>query len=261
MRNRRTMAKIAVTLVATAFLLTSCIIILPWLEGEADLTLELTWSGDEDLDLYLTYPDVDTTESATVPNYLSVADAYFVPTPAGNSGFAPEDGTANRDRVYEDRTQSADGDVVWQNYGDNREVIKIKELPFNYTLGSGDYNTTADSENGLPSGYTYAWVGVLEAYVWGHDANASDADDVTLSVYDDSDRLLGEYLIPAETRVKGAALVRIPVFQVQGEDLVYYQVLAHTQLLTSVNQIRSVGDSQTIDEYHVLGTFSNTGDE
>ncbi|MFW6214260.1 MAG: hypothetical protein ACOC8L_15320, partial [Spirochaetota bacterium] len=130
MRNRRTMAKIAVTLVATAFLLSSCIIILPWLEGEADLTLELTWSGDEDLDLYLTYPDVDTTVDTTDPDYLSVLDAYQ-PDPFGpaNAGFYPEDvasiSSTLRDHVYEERTQSADGDVVWQNYGDgdNREVI------------------------------------------------------------------------------------------------------------------------------------------
>lgn len=266
MRKQNKLAlKLAITGMVAVLVLTGCQGLLEeWLERNSDVTLSLTWEGGEDLDLYLTYPapaDNDTTDDAGTPTYGSIADAYYPALINGDEGFYPEDGTANRAFVNQVDRSSADGDVRWFSFGDdsddndNREVIYIDQLPFNYTLGGGDYNTTPNSANALPSGYDYAWVGVLEGYVWGFDGDVSDAEEVKLTVYNEDDRLLGEFVIPQEMTVKGTSLVRIPVFQVEGRSAVVYQVLAHTQLLTASNQIRSVGETTTVGDYTVLATF------
>ncbi|MFW5684919.1 MAG: hypothetical protein ACOC1I_08705, partial [Spirochaetota bacterium] len=63
--------------------------------NQDDLTFTLTWNGDVDLDLYLTYPDpsADSVFSGSVPEYNDVENAYqpgFDGTPVGQLGFWPE---------------------------------------------------------------------------------------------------------------------------------------------------------------------------
>ncbi|MFP4378448.1 MAG: hypothetical protein ACLFP4_15495, partial [Spirochaetales bacterium] len=72
MRNPRTMiTKLALTAMIAMILLSGCVwLVEVFLERESDVTLSLTWEGDEDLDLYLTYPapaDGDTTDDFGTP--------------------------------------------------------------------------------------------------------------------------------------------------------------------------------------------------
>jgi hypothetical protein len=270
-RAKRIAKPIALAVMVLAlFAACDIFILFDFLDNSTDLTIELTWDNSStDLDLYVTHPDVRTINPAAVPLYDSVTDAYDEEI-VGNTGFFPKDkltSSTSRNAIW--RNDTAGGPTndeirfsTSSSLGDTREVIDIYDIPFTYDKPLSypvDFNSSsADGPNGLPSGYDFAWVGVMEVYVWSPSGTVSGAGNARVIVYDSNDNALGEFPVPEDTTVEGASLVRIPVFRADDGSTRrnYYQILAHTQLLTSSTQIRSItGESETIEDYSVNGAF------
>jgi len=263
---RRTAKPISLSIAILAlFAACDIFIFLPgWLDDSTDLSIELTWDGSQDLDLYVTVPapsDGNTTNNAGTPPYTNILQAYDqAAISGGDPGFTPKDGTSQRERIFSGNTSdSFSGDTVVYNSGasdSDTQVIEIRGIPFNYNTGG--FTTAANSENGLTAGYDYAWVGIMEVYVWATSGKVSDADNVQVTVYQGSNTV-GTYVIPEDTNVTGASLVRIPVFRARNTSTSAerntYQILAHTQLLTSQSQIRGIEEPQVVGEYQVLNVF------
>ena len=223
-----------------------------------DLRVELTWNrSDVDLDLYLTFPDPQNTtvDPAAVPVYTSIQDAYAAPE-VGNVGFFPEHGTERRDRVYQANHRSADNNVRYTSPRTTKEVITVHDIPFNYgalTLDEGftdSFTTSPSTVNALPSGRRYAWVGVMEIYVFGAEGTVSGAGEPTVTIYDSANEKLAQFPINEDTHIKGLSIARIPVFRTtDGRN--YYQILLHKQLILDTTGIRSVGPAES--DYIVIG--------
>jgi len=167
--------------------------------------------------------------------------------------------------VHEGRKSGSAGDIQWGQEvvsDDNTEFVNIFDIPYPYgSLSSSDFNsTTPSSANRLGSGFGYVWLGIIEVYVWGDSDPASDARNVEITIYDQNDNPQGVYKLPEETYVDGAALARIAVFRaeddVTGERRNVYQILAHTRLLSSEAQIRSVGGQPATGEYNLIATIA-----
>ncbi|MFW5849362.1 MAG: hypothetical protein ACOCXN_06280 [Spirochaetota bacterium] len=231
--------------------------------ADANLSIQLTWEDeDTDLDLYVTLPepadDDYTVETGEVPPYNSIQDAYgeFL---GGRLGFFPEDGREYRDEVYEDNPESNyNGEVVYDKASETTEVIQILDVPFDYdTLYESDYTTTPNEDNALPSGHEYAWIGVMEVYVWAQRGEVSTAGNPVVTVYDENDREIGWYPINEDTYIKGASVIRIPVFRTTNSDRRnYYQLLLDKRLINTTNDIRSIAAEN--QDYIVAGTSASS---
>ena len=267
-RAKRITKPIAIAaVVLTLFAACDVFIVLGFLDNDTDLTVELRWEDSStDLDLYLTHPD-ELTVGATPPVYSDVILAYDEPV-LGNSGFFPQDkdlDPSSRNTVYRGNTSGGPSGtevrfLTSSSLGSTREVIEVNDIPFDYgNLDSGDYNSqSSDGPNGLPSGFDFAWVGVMEVYVWSPTGTVNGAGDAKVIVYDSDDNVLGEFPVPSDITVEGASLVRIPVFRAHDGSSArnYYQILAHTQLLTDEAQIRSISnESETVGDFFVNGSL------
>ena len=257
--NKRIMKAIGLAVLAIA-VLTGCnfeINVFPGFATRSDLTFELVWDNSN-VDLYLTYPDPDTTTVAGgVPPYTNIQDAYAAGTALGEPGFFPEDGTGRRARVHAGNTRSADGNAEFFAPRARTEIIRVWDIPFEYgSLVAGDFNTSPGSANALPGGRTYAWVGVMEVYVWGHDGNVSDAGSPTVNVYDNTNTKIASFPIDESTHIKGLSVARIPVFRTS-DGLNYYQILLDKRLINDTGQIRSIAPEA---DYYILGV-EGTDDE
>lgn len=218
----------------------------------ADLSIELVWSdSDVNLDLYLTYPDPETTsvDSGEVPRYFNIQDAYDAPV-VGNPGFFPEDGRANRARVHAGNRESADGNVVFEAPRSRSEIIRVYDTPFDYgvLVDPTDFETDPRPENALPGGRWYAWVGVMEVYVYGRTGRVSDAGSPTVNIYDNDNTRIASFPIDEKTHIKGLSVARIPVFRTD-DNKNYYQILLHKSLVNSTDQIRSVSPGS---DYYIV---------
>ena len=263
--NKRIMKAIGLAVLAIA-VLTGCnfeINVFPGFATRSDITFELVWDNSNvDLDLYLTYPNPVqySVDSGDVPQYERIQDAYDASTLEGNLGFFPEDATVNPDRranVYADNTRSADGNAEFFAPRARTQIIRVWDIPFEYgSLVAGDFNTSPASPNALPGGRTYAWVGVMEVYVWGRTGNVSDAGSPIVNVYDNSNTKFASFPIDESTHIKGLSVARIPVFRTS-DNRNYYQILLDKRLVNSTGQIRSVAPS---GDYYILGV-EGTDDE
>jgi hypothetical protein len=252
---RSSFTLIAAALIAIATIAGCTIIYQPGtgLMPSGDLRVELTWDRtDVDLDLYLTYPDPQTTtvNPAAVPVYTSIRDAYDAPL-AGNVGFFPEDAN-RRARVYQDADRSADNNVRYSSVRTTKEVITVLDIPFNYgslTLPQS-FTTSPVTANALPQGRDYAWVGVMEVYVFGRSGTVSGAGNPAVSIYDNAGERIAQFAVTEETHIKGLSIARIPVFRTtDGRN--YYQILLDKQLILDTTGIRSVAPADS--DYVVIG--------
>ncbi len=225
----------------------------------ADLSIELVWSNsDVNLDLYLTYPDPDgsSVDSGEVPRYFGIQDAYDAPS-VGNPGFFPEDGSANRARVHAGNRRSADENVVFEAPRSRTEIIRVYDIPFEYgtLVDPDDFETDPSNANALPTGRWYAWVGVMEVYVYGRSGTVSDAGSPTVNIYDNDNTRIASFPIDEKTHIKGLSVARIPVFRTD-DNKNYYQILLHKSLVNSTDQIRSVSPDS---DYYVVNMEADNG--
>ena len=243
----RTALRIGVVAIAIAAL-SGCIVIFGWdiaRRANADLTIELTWKSNvNDLDLYVTYPG--NSPESPLPEYLKIQDAYDAVLVGGGLGFFPEDGAQHREKVHADNPKST-SDVRWiANVGTRMEVIQVLGLPFQ--LPSLGYNTQPSAENALPSGYDYAWVGIMEVYVYGVSdpvVSAGSNAGATVTIYDRNTNVLGEFVLPEQIPMQGASVARIALFERRapgGATQAYYQILPHTTVIRDTGGIRSVSE-------------------
>ncbi len=244
----RTALRIGVVAIAIAAL-SGCIVIFGWdiaRRANADLTIELTWKSNvNDLDLYVTYPGSQPVNANSDPVYSSIQAAYdarFV----GLDGFLPVDGAEYREKVHAGNPKST-SDVRWiANVGTRMEVIQVLGLPFQ--LPSLGYNTQPSAENALPSGYDYAWVGIMEVYVYGVSdpvVSAGSNAGATVTIYDRNTNVLGEFVLPEQIPMQGASVARIALFERRapgGATQAYYQILPHTTVIRDTGGIRSVSE-------------------
>ena len=244
--NRRILmtVRLVAALCAGSLIVGCTVIVNPtWPDRSNDLTVELKWSNPAvDLDLYLTYPgpEVTSINSGSVPPYQSIQDAYGPPFTAGNWGFFPEDGLQHRERVYRGFPQSTDGNASFERAGTRLQTIGVRDFPFedgNLTLG--DFTTRSSRQNALPTGPDYAWVGVMEVYVYGRTGQVSDAGNPTVTFYDSQNRKVASFLIAGDTSVKGASITRIPVFRTD-DGRNYYQFLLDQRMVLTTGDIRSI---------------------
>ncbi len=220
----------------------------------SDLTIELTWDrSDVDLDLYLTFPDPQhtTVNPADVPVYASIQDAYQAPV-VGNVGFFPEDGATRRNRVYQGNQRSPDHNVIFSSPRTRKEVITVHDIPFDFGVLTAldSFTTLPTAANALPSGRRYAWVGVMEIYVFGAVGTVSNAGNPTVTIYDSADNRVASFPINEETHIKGLSVARIPVFRTT-DARNYYQALLDKQLILDTTGIRSV--APTGSDHVVIG--------
>ncbi|TVQ23573.1 MAG: hypothetical protein EA382_09680 [Spirochaetaceae bacterium] len=248
----RTALRIGVVAIAITAL-SGCIVIFGWdiaRRANADLTIELTWKSNvNDLDLYVTYPGSQPVTSGDDPVYSSIQLAYDAPT-LGEPGFFPEDGIGSRERVHAgNRTSShGPGNVRWiANVGTRMEVIQVDAYPF--SLPSLGHNTAANTHNALPAGFDYAWVGIMEVYVYGVSdpvVSAGSNAGATVTIYDRNANVLGEFVLPEQIPMQGASVARIALFerrsQSTGAKQAYYQILPHTTVIRDTGGIRSIAE-------------------
>ena len=258
MKARRYIA-IAGLLVASIVLLGGCTFIFgawPGWEGYvADITITVEWGGSvDDVDLYVTYPypaDENPINDWGTPVYSETLDAYARGGSAGDDGFYPED-NVDREGVsaaigWDDESSFGSGpavEVIEESDWGGPETIVVRELPF-YT-SFADFNTVATPDNGLPGGSTYAWVGVMEVYVYGQDGqlaypSGSGANPV-ITIRDSNDNIISEIMTPTYADLEGASVARINLFVEKNGGLEYnfYQVLPQVQRYTDDGQFRSV---------------------
>jgi hypothetical protein len=146
--------------------------------------------------------------------------------------------------------------------GGGPESITVRTFPWAEN-GEG-YNTTLLTGTGLPSGSTYAWVGVMEYYI---SAFENDYDSITatsdyLSTNNGTDvtsadavlyvlqgtTILGKYTVPEYTNVKTASLVRVNCFWKNDgvTEKEFYQIVPDLRVLQSVDGIKSIDNSYGI---------------
>ena len=127
-------------------------------------------------------------------------------------------------------------------------------MPFDTTGAS--FNTSPSAENGLPAGSTYAWVGVMEVYVYAQDgqlaySNGAGANPV-ITIRNAQDDIISELMTPTYADLEGASVARINLFVEKNGEKQYrfYQVLPQIERYTDDGQFRSVvgGDVETTGE-------------
>ena len=237
----------------------------PWPEPTADFDLEVSvsWKTVADVDLYVTYPfpadDRNPVDNTGTPVYSDIALAYNPGVSAGDPGFFPQDGTSQREKVYsawQESTLSSRRDswlaavelVEKSSSSLRRETAWVRDLPFNYAGLS--FNTTSTSANRLPSGATYAWLGVMEVYVYGVSAKLATVSDggadAVVTVRNSAGTTIAEFTLPKYTDLDGISIAKVLLFRAKDafSEYNFYQILPNAQLITSTTQIRSVaGDA------------------
>ena len=202
------------------------------------------------------------------PIYSEVADSYPPPL-AGDPGFFPEDGPTNREEVsaasYETSSYGSGPavEVVEEaSWGGGPETIVVRELPFE--TYDATFNTSPSSANGLPSGASYAWVGVMEVYVYAPAEQLSypdgDGAHAVVTISDADGDIVSQFPLPEYTNLKGASVARINLF-IQKEGLAeyyFYQILPDTRLYTDDDQFGNVvGDGAPVGVVNVRGSQRN----
>ena len=270
MKARRYLV-VAGLVAASVILLGGCTFIFnnsDWEGYVADLSITVEWGGDvSNVDLYVTYPypaDENPIDDWGTPTYGSTLDSYdgHLATGFGDDGFFPEDGT-DREGVsdasgwYLESSYGAGPavEVTQESHdGDGPETIVIREFPFDTTGAS--FNTSPSAENGLPAGSTYAWVGVMEVYVYAQDgqlaySNGAGANPV-ITIRNAQDDIISELMTPTYADLEGASVARINLFVEKNGEKQYrfYQVLPQIERYTDDGQFRSVvgGDVETTGE-------------
>jgi len=202
--RRKTIGRIGLLGLALMLSLSGCLVLVEWIDSSADLSIRLKWDDEStDLDLYVTYPRSSSVTSGSVPEYASILDAYNPQSVfGGNNGFFPEDGAALQYRSYvnQDDQESENGKMEYRRPSDTTEVIELFGIPFPYgALNSGDYDSTPTTANALPQGYDYAWIGVMEVYVYGERGTVSGAGNVEVEIYDGDERLIASIPVDEDT--------------------------------------------------------------
>lgn len=262
-RSRRFLTVMAL-IAATAVFVTACDISIIVDDGGtdlADLTFSLEWDGTENLDLYMTYPDSSDTTYDAPP----FTDPYTIPPSTGwdaDIGFWPDDLStsdwtedgSDRAAVYwgnhasdmEYRSQPAVELINDATNGNEDETIAVRGFPFSASATNVSTNGGTNAD-GLPGGYDYTWVGVMELYAYADGSakisSSSGADTAARLVVRDDGTVIGEYELPVETDLKGASIVRINCFYRDGIE--YYQIVPDVQVVNVTTQIRSVSGDDT----------------
>ena len=213
------------------------------------ISIIVTWSNSyEDVDAYLTYPS----------SYKPTGDLPVLTDPYVNSGLddtgfepasvpvtEPDPANPTREKIYYNNTTSTNtlgslqieegSDVpvveldVDDRDGSGPETISVRYIPFDWlAVWEGTsydemwFSTYGSTDKSLTPGVDYAWVGVMEYYVNGTDADSSDGTvsdnlmeegasggaDVTVYITQGTE-VKGRYIIPDYTNVRTAAVIRI----------------------------------------------------
>lgn len=210
----------------------------------------LTWSDSyDDLDGHLTFPDGGGTgfEGSHTPQWTNLFFNPYSALPAGSVGFGP-DTPSSRERIYYEtlsrasnndvgevfgRTIANDGPAIQLDRddtdGNGPEVITARSLPFWITdWDTSIYGITGNSDNRLPAGTTWTWIGVMEYYVDGWSSTGSGSRggatdyissqspngtnaDAVLHVVQGS-TLLGVFKVPERADIRTASLLKINLF-------------------------------------------------
>ena len=217
------------------------------------ISIIVTWSNSyEDVDAYLTYPS----SFKPTPNPPNLDNPYYISDldgtgfePATKPLIEPDLENPTREKIHHENTTSANtlgsleiveaGDPdfgvpvveldVDDRDGSGPETISVRYIPFDWlAVWEGTsydemwFTTYGSTDKSLTPGVDYAWVGVMEYYVNGTDADSSDGTvsdnlmeegasggaDVTVYITQGTE-VKGRYIIPDYTNVRTAAVIRI----------------------------------------------------
>lgn len=219
-------------------------------DDQADLSFTLEWDGSENLDLYMTYPRIsDTTTNA--PNFDEPYEDDLSTGGTAAIGFYPGNGSgrgtvdwSNKKETFREYGGRAAVELLEDaTDGSDEELLVVRGFPFG--ASATDSSTGGGGDTGLPSGYTYTWVGVMELYAFADSGKISYGSgagtEAKLVIRDDGD-VIGEYALPTDTDLRGASIVRINTFYRDDgfESREYYQIVPDIRLITSTSQIENV---------------------
>jgi len=255
MKARRYLA-IAGFVAISVMLLGGCTFIFgPWSGWEGyfeDISIEVSWGGSvDDVDLYVTYPLGNPIDGAGEPVYSTILKSYDTNVAGGDTGFFPEDvtgreGVSGAPGWLKESTYGVGPavELVEESSWGGPEVVVVRELPFSTTGISFDTDPNAD--NGLPYGSTYAWVGVMEVYLYAQDGQlaypSGGGANPVVTFRDSNDDIISEIMTPTYADLEGASVARINLFVENngGSQYNFYQILPQVQRYTDENQFRSI---------------------
>lgn len=271
-----------------------------------DISIIVTWSDDyDDVDAHLTYPDAYKPDG-TPKSPPVLIDPYTVGVTGVADGFEANTTTGREHILYENKTSvNTLGDIGWEvdevsgitaddlllkavnldvddTDGSGPETVTIKVIPFDYITALNDmgldaatdfYTTLGSTLNALDPDMAaggddayFGWVGVMEFYVDGFNADNSDATvsdnlmtegeaggaDVTVYITQGTE-VKGRYIIPDYTTVKTAAVIRINMLLIMPEDdsqdyvdeypLELFQIVPDIRVFQSANAIKGKDSS------------------
>lgn len=256
------------------------------LESSTAISFVLVWNETyKDVDGHLTFPDGSGTGNGFEGSHTPVTSSTFTSPneawPTGG-GFGPDVST-NREAVYPANAETAVSDnTVGEVLGgdstdpaieldrDDRdgsgpEVITVRTLPFwPSTYTNSIYTITgdgADNGNYLPTTHDWAWIGVMEYYIdgWNADDSTAGSWETTgnlISTADPDDtgadavvfvvqgsKLLGKFVIPSFANIRTASVVRVNLFV--GDDgseyATYFQIVPDIQIVDGRTSIKQTG--------------------
>jgi hypothetical protein len=257
------------------------------------VSIIVTWSAEyDDVDAYLTYPNAykPNGDPASPP---SLSECYLTGVTGVNDGFEANVNTGREIIYYSnktsvntletlewgegltDRAVELDVDDV---DGSGPESISIRAIPFDYSTALGGiddkeydfYTTEGLLFNALDTTKVYGWLGVMEYYINGNNADFDDTTsnnnlmnegeaggaDVTVYVAQGT-QIKGRYIIPDYTKVAGSAVIRINLLvQMNAGDLAapteVFQILPDIRVFQnlgspgSTGPIKGIGDSNSL---------------
>lgn len=228
-------------------------------DNESDVSIVALWSSSfDDVNAYVTYPDAFPTEDDN-DGYkgqatLDTPNDTFDENGRADPGFFVGDGT-NREQLSDadgkfasdatfgnlnidgDASTAAVGIERLASQGSGPETVAIRAVPIDWPNNITSYDTSANDQNLLPDGNTYAWVGVLQYYVHGESGSLSVEGEsaiqsgADLTVYvTQGPNVLGKYRVPEFTDIDGASLIRINLMA-RSDGVDFYQIIPDMQLV------------------------------
>lgn len=218
--------------------------------GTTDISIITTWSGSfSDVDSHITYPTADNWGTNQDPVFT---DLYQDQDPGLDAltGFFPTSTLSDRERVYHgvrtststvgdfsgvvtDTTPAVTLDVDDVD-GSGPETITIKAPPV--PASSISYRTPSSAAIGLPSGSSYAWIGVMEFYVNSFSTpslateGVSGGASVVVYVVQGSS-VEARIVVPDYILIETASVLRINLFVRQSDNTAFYQFVPDVRIV------------------------------
>lgn len=227
-------------------------------DNEADVSIVALWkSSFDNVDAYVTYPDAFDTDPDGFKGEAELDTPNDTLDDGGGAdpGFFVGDGTSDRERLSDfdakyasdatfgnlnisgDTSTAAVGIERIADQGSGPETVAIRAVPIDWP-GNVNYDTPSTQQNLLPGGSDYAWVGVLQYYVYGASGDLSVQGEsaaesgADLNVYvTQGSSVLGRYRVPDFTNVEGASLIRINLLARESDGADFYQIVPDTHLV------------------------------